>query len=986
MLRLLQAALMTMSFGQALYNFKWNTSTVEIPVNTHIYNLDKHVYLKSCSTNGESINVNEISVYETHDLYKLSDINFSELGGYYVRLYAKHRDINDCFTYHDVLVKVVDNEKPNVSTSSQLTFDLNSSKPNINDFLLTNFTPSDNYATTRYIKNPNEKPSKLIYEEITNYDLVNFKKVGKYPIKYVVKDGSHNTVEKEFVVNIVDKTPPVVTKKNDSPIILKVGETLDINKYYKITDDSQIKVIFFNPTQFSTPNTYNIVVTVEDEYRNRQVFTVPVEVIAERPKINVVSNELSVGINDTYERVIRLVRSLISSIDNNGTNFAAKDVDIKLEISDELFQRYSGVFNAILSLPNSDKVIVKVSKIDQYAPVISLKPNLSFPLKHNLSKKDNEFNYRDWFTFTDDASPLIDIVVEFKVFGNLGKRGVYDFQIIATDRHRNKSFVTNKIIVDDFEKPVISSKIVSGETVEKVLTEDDYLNPLSYFNFLDNYSDQKELIIWTEPTSFTRPSPREKVEVFVKDASGNVTSETFYFKVIKRNPNIILKNDTMVLNVNDKNFQDTLLDNILDISDNKYNYKFSDIVINHDINISKLNNNPQVVTYTIKDKEGNTLDEKTITVIIKDTQAPVVMLPHNFHLAIEVNSIKVFSPLQYFTVSDNYSDISNIQLKVLNEKSYRLNFIGNYHLTLRATDEAGNSANYSFVLEITDTTPPEIETKTDTYNFRVYSDIKLMDEFKASDNYDKKVLRSIDITGVNNKKPGQYTAWLIATDKSNNTNRKSVTINIVDDISPVIMLRSKKINFEIGQSDYDFAKNVILVKDNYATELENKVSYYHNIDFTTPGIYDIIYEVSDGYNTSYELCTIFVEYPQVPSLELSKNNWQLAGGLTREKILGQIKEKNNRNINVDLLSDISEITTSGSYSLKFLVTDELGKNYEQIVSITVENNGKRKTVIAFMVIVPVIILATTLTAFFLLKKKAKPVNNHVDFSSLDPEN
>lgn len=976
MLRLLQAMLMTMSFSQALYNFRWNTGIVEVPIQTHIYDLTKHVHITSCNTGGVSIDLDEIDVYVTEDLYDLRNINFNELGGYYIRLFAKHKEINDCFTYHDVMLKVVDKEKPQVKCLTDLTFDLNSEKPLLNDFIKTNFLPSDNYCSTRQIMTPNDSTNKILFESINNYEQINFKKVGKYPIKYIVRDSSNNQKEEIFYVNIVDRTKPIITKNDTNRITLKIGEMLDIKKYYKVYDESKVSHFYIDRSIFTTPGAFNIVMTAIDEYNNQSTFNDTIEVIAEKPKIIVTTKELKVSIGDNLQQVKEKVRDLISDVTNNGTSFTKNDVNISLQISNELFANYSGHFNAVLSLPNADDVIIKISKIDATSPNIKLKHDYTLPLKINLSQKNNQFNWQDYFIFEDDSTPFIDIKTDFKILGDINKKGTYEFYITATDKHNNKSYLLNYIIVDDFEKPTISSKKVNSQIIDKVIIEDQIINPFDYFEITDNNTDPKNLIVWTEPNSFNMPSNKEKVQVFAQDEAGNIYTDTYIFKVVKQTPSIILKTNKLVLNINDKNYEEKLRNNVLDLSNNKYNYLISSVIIDHNLDISIPNNISQIVSYTLKDENNAILDSVTIEVKIIDIEAPVMIIPQNDEIKIEVNSIKIFNPLKYISIFDNYSTSENIHVKILTPKSYKLDFVDTYYVTIKATDEMNNSSSHTFRLNIVDTTAPQIETREDTFNFRVFSEFNLIDEFKASDNYDKKVLRRVDIKQVNNKKPGKYTAWFIATDSMGNETKKEIIINIVDDISPVIMLRSKKIDFVIGESNYDLQNNVILVKDNYAKDLETKVNYYHNIDFNTPGMYEVIYEVSDGFNTSYELCSIFVEHASFPVLQMENNNWVLNDAITKEKILSKIKEKDNRNIKVDLLSDISEIKTSGNYSLKFLLTDELGKNYEQIINVKVDNPNKKTTIISLMIIIPIIITSSSVFTFFLLKKKNKAIQKN----------
>lgn len=133
--------------------------------------------------------------------------------------------------------------------------------------------------------------------------------------------------------------------------------------------------------------------------------------------------------------------------------------------------------------------------------------------------------------------------------------------------------------------------------------------------------------------------------------------------------------------------------------------------------------------------------------------------------------------------------------------------------------------------------------------------LKLDDEYKelgAKASFRSKSLtNNIKLKGnVDTKKIGVYKITYII--KKENLIKELVrTINVIDDINPVITLTGdSKISLTVGD---DYKEPGYIANDNYDGDITDKVVVTNNIDKNKKGNYEVIYKVSDTSNNSFEV-------------------------------------------------------------------------------------------------------------------------------------
>ena len=116
--------------------------------------------------------------------------------------------------------------------------------------------------------------------------------------------------------------------------------------------------------------------------------------------------------------------------------------------------------------------------------------------------------------------------------------------------------------------------------------------------------------------------------------------------------------------------------------------------------------------------------------------------------------------------------------------------LGSYDIVFEASDKKGNKSTLTVTVVVQDLVYPTINgAETQTFS---YTAAKTLDDVKAlytvSDNYDTSLSISVDSQSPNfdGTKVGTYSLVLSATDSSSHKTTKSITVNIIDDVAPVI--------------------------------------------------------------------------------------------------------------------------------------------------------------------------------------------------------
>ncbi|HQN74926.1 MAG TPA: Ig-like domain repeat protein [Bacillota bacterium] len=265
------------------------------------------------------------------------------------------------------------------------------------------------------------------------------------------------------------------------------------------------------------------------------------------------------------------------------------------------------------------------------------------------------------------------------------------------------------------------------------------------------------------------------------------------------------------------------------------------------------------VVFEVADNSANTT-EITINIEVVDVLAPVFS---------EVGVIQAVYPNVYtpedirlmMTASDNYDgDVSTNITLVTDNYSLNANVVGTYTMEFTVTDSSGNSVNRTQEIQVIDNEGPVI---SGTDNISVgYDQTLTVSAVKAGlsavDNYDEsselEIILESDNYTENKNTLGNYSMRFSVTDSSGNKTTKTLTVNVIDAVGPIVYLNSSIIQVyaDTVLSLSDFAK--LLVKTN---ELDKEQDYFITIRYdsysnfsTKPGTYHMYLDFMDGYGNT----------------------------------------------------------------------------------------------------------------------------------------
>ncbi len=249
-------------------------------------------------------------------------------------------------------------------------------------------------------------------------------------------------------------------------------------------------------------------------------------------------------------------------------------------------------------------------------------------------------------------------------------------------------------------------------------------------------------------------------------------------------------------------------------------------------------------TYTATDINGNAAVPVIRTVIVRDTQKPVIVFPSNTDTVyVEVRSNYTDAGA---TVTDNYYKL----LTATWTGSVNTYVPGTYYYAFSAVDGSGNVANTrTRVIIVRDGTAPDLVLASPSDPDTLVIEAKaftIVPEpgYVATDNYYPASQLTVSKSGsVDLNKIGIYVVTYVATDPAGNSSAPKRRIyKLVDTTKPVIKLNgSNSINICRWRPYTDAGASVT---DNYWNGLQ--VVTNSNLDMNLPGIYIITYTAVDS--------------------------------------------------------------------------------------------------------------------------------------------
>jgi PKD repeat protein len=274
------------------------------------------------------------------------------------------------------------------------------------------------------------------------------------------------------------------------------------------------------------------------------------------------------------------------------------------------------------------------------------------------------------------------------------------------------------------------------------------------------------------------------------------------------------------------------------------------------------------ITYSIQDNQGNASSE-TRTVRVTDSQVPIIdnasADKSTACWTVEVQLQNIFADIT--SASDNYNSIGSGLTFTATPASPQggaavdTRFQGTTSVTYTATDESGNITIQCVDYVVRDYVAPEINLRTlDVVNHRVntpYTPISAT----ASDNlYSSTQISLTSTSNVDAYVLGTYQDTYTATDAAGNIATKIRTVNVIDDLSPVISGKSGGV-LTVGVGSSVDALDYITFTDNYDAPgdlLTNHTLVYNNINLQEAGLYSAVFRTEDNSGNRSNEFTLYV--------------------------------------------------------------------------------------------------------------------------------
>lgn len=252
------------------------------------------------------------------------------------------------------------------------------------------------------------------------------------------------------------------------------------------------------------------------------------------------------------------------------------------------------------------------------------------------------------------------------------------------------------------------------------------------------------------------------------------------------------------------------------------------------------------ITFSVTDSSGN---ESLVDILVDivDVLPPVFGNTTDIDV-IYPNTKTVEQIISQLSASDNYDgDVSNQIQLVSDEYSVNASVIGDYQMQFKVCDGSGNETLKDIVIHVLDQEEPDIQGQSEiviSYN-QYYSEPELINALSVIDNYDESIDLIIENNTYKNNSHdiGTYSVLVSATDSSGNRSEKTITINVVDEIPPVIYLDASVIQV--------YSDTVLALPDfvdllKRTNELDSKMDYTYSVVYDhysdhsrVPGVYHL---------------------------------------------------------------------------------------------------------------------------------------------------
>lgn len=298
-------------------------------------------------------------------------------------------------------------------------------------------------------------------------------------------------------------------------------------------------------------------------------------------------------------------------------------------------------------------------------------------------------------------------------------------------------------------------------------------------------------------------------------------------------------------------------------------------------------------------------------------------------------------------ISDNHDEVSELEI-VADISNLDVHRLGEYRINVSAMDRCKNEAVKEIVVNVVDTTRPELIVNQDNSSL-IYTDGKIKINVNASsditqyvqaiDNADGDISSFIDvITPLDTSVLGEQEVKLAIKDSSGNKNEASFGFVITDIAAPTIVWKpSSEVVVDYGKT-FDL-RDYADVIDNATPYEELVINFENTIDTGVIGVVESKIEIIDSSgNKTEDHIKVEVKDISEPVIMVSQDAFSITEGdhFDIDQHVTAIDNKDGDISHKVVVEGSVNTNAAGTYSLVIRVVDEAGNEATRLVNVTVE--------------------------------------------------
>ncbi|MGD9886362.1 MAG: hypothetical protein AB7T03_00185 [Bacilli bacterium] len=235
----------------------------------------------------------------------------------------------------------------------------------------------------------------------------------------------------------------------------------------------------------------------------------------------------------------------------------------------------------------------------------------------------------------------------------------------------------------------------------------------------------------------------------------------------------------------------------------------------------------------------------------KDTEKPSLVIPSPTITHVVNEDVDL---LEDITATDNVSVAADITIEISDLGGYDKTKVGNYTVTIKATDKAGNFITRTITVNVTeapilDTVAPTLTIGKPSITHEVNATVNLLADVTATDNIDAANDITISISnynGYDKSVAGTYVITVKATDKSNNFSTATITVIVKDDVLPPMVTGAVTTITQLAGETVDLTKGLTGVDNKDGVNVIFTVTNLKDYNKDVPGTYTVEITASDS--------------------------------------------------------------------------------------------------------------------------------------------